>query len=1037
MTTTLVSDLFYALGYDDLHFDVHKTGREIDIEGKHRHEPRLVVAECKAHVKPMGGADMNKFFGAVSRERGKGQPVAGYFVSLGGFTESALQQEQESSEQDRIIPVDAKDIIAELTSSNILITQEKAVERAGRCAEHSKLDSQAHLSSFELLGHSLGYIWALYYEQGKDITHFALVHADGNPLSETAAAEVIEADRKCRGSLNRLTYLAPPPTSPDRKALNSETMKRYRDWLDKVCGYIQLDGLPAEGTIASKQMTLENLFVPLKLQVQSDQQENDESKQDPNAKIHPVGEFITKQNRFSILAKPGGGKSTLLKRLAVAYADPNRRSRSEDGLPKRDWFPLLLRCRDLRERTGEPIRELLCDLGRHAEMDDNHATAFRELVDDALNSGRALLLVDGLDEFSDAAARTTFANNLRIFLGMYPHTSLVVTSREAGFRQVAGVIASVCVSTTMAPFDEDDVHTLCKCWHAEVLPDTRENRDEAVKLAATIWSNERIRALTENPLMLTTLLVVKRNVGELPTKRVKLYAAAISVLIRTWNVEGFAPLNEEETLARLSYIAVAMMRQGKQRIGKRQLLKLLQQAQKELDAELAYAEVKPSEFIERVEYRSSLLMQTGYEETDGILEEVYEFRHLTFQEYLAARGLVEEQYPGRDDAAELSDLLAPHFEDELWREVVPLAAVLANRKSEPLIRRLTDICAARVFERGYSTHEDVMEPHVALLRQCVLDEILVRESTLRDALRQLARYASEEDDASNTMQIRRGKFGDVFKKVAEDAFFNEAAYWENYQIAIMDLAVDQFFEDHRAHLSADTIDQLDNALASGDRVQQGNAAMAIVQLAFQANIKEREDFPTLQERCRPLRDRIAELLGEDDEPLALCMAFAMVWTGISGLPCDPPDKDKMLMLFRHWKNARNPELRRLASWAFGVQSLLPRDSINFTNWGDCEELFDLETQDDLTAHDSIAVLVLAWYRGQPWSDEQLLEKLKELLLDEKLLFSYRRRPTMFRLLKALGEPGQKILAEWMKDKATINHRNKLGKNILRILELED
>jgi len=72
--TRLTGDLFFALGYDDLRFDVNKTGREIDIQGQHRTLPRRLVAECKAHKKKMGGADVSKFFGIVSTERGKDKP---------------------------------------------------------------------------------------------------------------------------------------------------------------------------------------------------------------------------------------------------------------------------------------------------------------------------------------------------------------------------------------------------------------------------------------------------------------------------------------------------------------------------------------------------------------------------------------------------------------------------------------------------------------------------------------------------------------------------------------------------------------------------------------------------------------------------------------------------------------------------------------------------------------------------------------------------------------------------------------------------
>jgi hypothetical protein len=82
--------------------------------------------------------------------------------------------------------------------------------------------------------------------------------------------------------------------------------------------------------------------------------------------------------------------------------------------------------------------------------------------------------------------------------------------------------------------------------------DNAKVRSEAGQLAATIWANERIRALAENPLMLTTLLVVRRCIGELPNRRVELYREAVRVLIRTWNTEGFEPMDLEETAAQLA-----------------------------------------------------------------------------------------------------------------------------------------------------------------------------------------------------------------------------------------------------------------------------------------------------------------------------------------------------------------------------------------------------------------------------------------------------------------------------------------------------
>lgn len=111
--------------------------------------------------------------------------------------------------------------------------------------------------------------------------------------------------------------------------------------------------------------------------------------------------------------------------------------------------------------------------------------------------------------------------------------------------------------------------SLCERWHVKVVGDSERVRTDARELGQAIWDNERIRQLSENPLLLTTLLVVKRWIGELPRSRAALYREAVGVLVRTWNVEGFAPLDEEETLAQLSYVACTMIEQGTQQTGRR------------------------------------------------------------------------------------------------------------------------------------------------------------------------------------------------------------------------------------------------------------------------------------------------------------------------------------------------------------------------------------------------------------------------------------------------------------------------------------
>src|SRR6185295_11066067 len=118
-----------------------------------------------------------------------------------------------------------------------------------------------------------------------------------------------------------------------------------------------------------------------------------------------------------------------------------------------DLFPILLRCRHLTDSAGQPITSLIRDLGERAEL-GSRIQEFVELVNGPLRKGNVLLLVDGLDEIADGAARSGFVGQLRSFLAIYPNVDVVLTSREAGFRHVAVGIVEQCRPYRIAEFDD-------------------------------------------------------------------------------------------------------------------------------------------------------------------------------------------------------------------------------------------------------------------------------------------------------------------------------------------------------------------------------------------------------------------------------------------------------------------------------------------------------------------------------------------------------------------------------------------------------
>lgn len=224
----------------------------------------------------------------------------------------------------------------------------------------------------------------------------------------------------------------------------------------------------------------------------------------------------------------------------------------------------------------------------------------------------------------------------------YPTIATVISSREAGFRHVAAHLDAVCTRVRLSPFDAGDITRLTVAWSRHTEGDREDVRKAAEELAAMIIRNDRIQRLASNPLLLTTLLLVKRWVGALPTRRAALYGKAVEVLLMTWNVEGHAPIPEDIALPQLCYVAWSMLVSGLQEVSRPRLAALLHEAREALPIELGHVQESVDDFIRRVEDRSGLLMMTGHSVEDGQLVEFFEFPTRKRHAHLLANALGTE-----------------------------------------------------------------------------------------------------------------------------------------------------------------------------------------------------------------------------------------------------------------------------------------------------------------------------------------------------------------------------------------------------------
>jgi hypothetical protein len=996
----LAADVLLSLGYENPRMSVHKTGREIDIKARHRLEDKLCVAECKAQKRPVGGSDLNKFAGVLERESKGAEALTtqGYFISLSGFRESALEQEEEGDGA-RFILLDGYGVQEQLVAGGMVVSPDKVCELAGRIATKRQL--RGDLSGRpQLIAHPLGWLWLCEFERNHEVTHFSIIHADGRSLTSKIAMEVIAADPDLAVSFGRLSYVGTDDDAATQAAI-SKAERKYIDYLRSELGEITLEGLPADEEVGARHIALEDLYVPLRVEPATEERQRtedaeiskgtstlevDESEEEDGEQSseeqqgESLGSALVRDKRLAILAAPGAGKSTLIKRLAVAYADPEKRGLIEDELPNEEWLPVFIRCRTLGQGARDPIWRILDEIPNRGEFPEA-SEGFHELVAGSLREGKVLLLIDGLDEISDPGERIAFVRQLRTFLGTYPKVSLVLTSRERGFRTVAGAMSSMCEWYTLAEFEDDDIRQLTRAWHQTVVGKSAKVVKDAEALASTIIETDRVRRLARNPLLLTTLLLVKRWVGALPRKRTVLYEKAIEVLLMTWNVEAHEPIDREEAIPQLAFVAHAMTSRGEQSLSSVMLAELLVEAREQMPEILGFAQTSVSQFVEQIESRSSLLVMTGHVEDSGTLVPNYEFRHLTFQEYLTAVALVEGFYKGHSPEDSLVGELAPHFQDPEWLEVISLANVRAGREASSVISELL----ARLEKAGPRTLPEELGFEAEMLARALGDEVQLPPDLVKATAQGLGRSGRLATRASLVSEILEGRYGPMFRDVVKSGFFeDEDPNFGEFGSAFAILL--ELQEGRTTVADGDAVERVTKLLGSGDERGRTEGALRAMEMAFRSRFP-REEIPQETVSSQVLRgwSKTAVSLARSSRPsLAYASAWALVWLNELGTT-DPEDSPEGLrVMVELWRDASSPLLQKMAAWACATlpeidRSQEPLGKASPEMCAFIEEQAEIGQNENKWREDRWpAALLLGYYLQAPWSDDELAERARNL-----------------------------------------------------------
>ncbi len=462
---------------------------------------------------------------------------------------------------------------------------------------------------------------------------------------------------------------------------------RYRNQIVKHYNKLALTGLP-EREPGLHEIALEQIFIKLNIELPQlagpdllGRDVKDLLFMDlselmvdmPRRRIEPVtlsvAEALRRHPHLTIIGGPGSGKTTLTRWLAVIFARREQAKPENLGAaPADDRLPVVLELRRFAERfvslSQQPAvpdlaAEIASFISQHAYYPET-PTAF---IQQALADGRCLLLLDGLDEIADLKARQLLGDAIHAFLQHttqgYRDNLLLVTSRPHGYHSISLSAFQECEVKSFSP---DDVASFIHHWYATAYGD--QEQSEAADLIAAIQDNERVGELATNPLLCTIIAIVYRNNRVLPNRRVELYLKCCEALLDTWErnkafkesglIGGYDWQTKLELLAPVAY----WLHSEVERLAAPEADFVTQLAQvlraKQL-GDAAQAEQTARQFIEVIRDRSGLLQGRG----DGTLE----FTHRTFQEYLAARYIAAQPYPG------YIDWVMVHLHEAWWREV--------------------------------------------------------------------------------------------------------------------------------------------------------------------------------------------------------------------------------------------------------------------------------------------------------------------------------------------------------------------------------
>ena len=423
-------------------------------------------------------------------------------------------------------------------------------------------------------------------------------------------------------------------------------------------------------------------------------------------------EAIAAMDRLAITGDPGGGKSTLVNYLFVQLARARLQGHRTVEAVEHWQTPPLLPVRIILRKFARQIPDGLTrgqaglvwdyiDAMIKGKKGQGCPPEVCDYVRRTLERDGGIVFFDGLDEvgYGDAVSkRQVIKQAVEDFSRQLKKAKIVITSRPYAYRSQDAwrLPESLFPIVHLALFDKQQVKAFAENWYRRVGPtlkgwDDARCDDMAKYFHHAIDTRQRLFSIVQNPLLLTMAVQLHSRDNFLPQKRAELYEKVVMLLLARWennivrDSEEVEPEQGTDSILRLRLSAGKLLK-AMARVAYECHRKQLASGHSDSDT----ADISRAELIDQLGEdfgHESAVRIIGYiQYRAGILQgkddRTCSFMHRTFQEYLAARHVLEL---GDFDQVIYACLVENM---DWWREVFLLMAGGAKTRRACTIRDL-------------------------------------------------------------------------------------------------------------------------------------------------------------------------------------------------------------------------------------------------------------------------------------------------------------------------------------------------------------